>query len=161
MGGELGQEAEWSEGRSLDWWLLDLPDHAGLQAALRDLNKVYAATPALWSRESDPGGFQWLAVDDAEHNVVAFARYGQEGAAPLACVANFAAVPYDYRLGLPFAGIWREVVNTDAELYGGSGVGNLGSVTAVPQPYRGLPASATLRLPPLGALWLSHSYSGG
>jgi 1,4-alpha-glucan branching enzyme len=159
MGGELGQEAEWSEGRSLDWWLLDLPDHTGLQAALRDLNNVYVATPALWSGERDPSGFQWLVVDDAEHNVVAFVRYGDKGAAPLACVANFSAVPYDYHLGLPFAGVWREVVNTDAELYGGSGVGNLGSVTAVPQPHRGQPASATLRLPPLGALWLSHSRS--
>jgi 1,4-alpha-glucan branching enzyme len=155
MGGELGQEAEWSEGRSLDWWLLDLPDHAGLQSVLRDLNRVYTATPALWSRENDPGSFQWLVVDDAEHNVIAFARHGPEGSAPLVCVVNFAAVPYDYRLGLPSPGVWREIINTDAEPYGGSGVGNLGSVTAQPHPHGGLAASASLRLPPLGALWLT------
>jgi 1,4-alpha-glucan branching enzyme len=158
MGGEIGQEAEWSEGRSLDWWLLDLPDHGGVPAAVRDLNRVYRETPALWSRERDPGGFQWLVVDDSSNNVFGFVRHGAEGVPPLACVANFAAVPHDnYRLALPLAGRWREVINTDAEVYGGSGVGNLGEVTARPDPWNGLPASVNLRLPPLGAIWLSRA----
>ena len=157
MGGELGQEAEWSDGRSLDWWLLDLPDHAGVRSVVRDLNRVYVDSPALWSRDRDPGGFQWLIVDDAPRNVVAFARYGHQGTAPLVCIVNFATAPHnDYHLGLPQPGVWREVINTDAEVYGGSGVGNLGSVTATPEPHGGHPASVTLRLPPLGALWLTH-----
>ncbi len=162
MGGELGQEAEWSEGRSLDWWLLDLPDHNGLRTALRDLNRVYVDSPALWSRESDPGGFEWLVVDDAARNVVAFARYGLEGTAPLVCIANFAAVPHnDYHLGLPAPGVWREVINTDADVYGGSGVGNLGSIMAEPDPDGRQPASVILRLPPLGTVWLMHGQDEG
>jgi 1,4-alpha-glucan branching enzyme len=154
MGAELGQEAEWSESRSLDWWLLDHPDHAGVQALVRDLNRVYRETAALWSLDSDPAGFSWIDANDAGNNTFSFVRRGTDGSL-LACVANFAAVPHEgYRIGLPVPGRWDEVVNTDADVYTGSGVGNLGGVEAVPDPWHGEPASATLRVPPLGTVWL-------
>ncbi len=154
MGCEFGQEAEWSESRSLDWWLLDLPDHRGVFDLLRDLNRVYAGSPALWSQDNDPSGFQWIDANDAGNNTYSFLRWGNDGSV-LACVTNFSGVPHEgYRLGVPFAGTWEEVVNTDAAAYSGSGVGNLGAVTAVDQSWHGQPASATVRMPPLGTLWL-------
>jgi 1,4-alpha-glucan branching enzyme len=158
MGQEFGQGAEWAEQRSLDWWLLDEAEdnyHVGLQRLVRDLNRAYAGSGALWTRDSDPEGFRWIDADDVAGNVVSFLRYASDGT-PLACVVNFAGIPHeDYRLGLPHAGRWREVVNTDAYDYGGSGVGNLGSVEATGESCHGLPASALLRVPPLGAVWLA------
>ncbi len=154
MGGEFGQESEWGEDRSLDWWLLENPDHRGVQRLVADLNRVYRETPALWELDTSPQGFAWIDANDAAGNVFSFLRFGTDGSA-LACVANFAGVPHrGYRLGLPHTGRWDEVVNTDAGVYLGSGVGNLGSVEAVDTPWHGLPASAELQLPPLGALWL-------
>ncbi len=130
MGSEFGQESEWAESRSLDWWLIDDPDHRGVQTLVRDLNRVYTESRALWSRDADPAGFQWIDANDASNNVFSFLRHGDDGSA-LACVANFAAIPHEgYRIGLPHAGRWDEVLNTDAEAYGGSGVGNLGGVEA-------------------------------
>jgi 1,4-alpha-glucan branching enzyme len=158
MGGELGQETEWSEGRELDWWLLDNPDHGGLQRLVTDLNRVYRDTPALWSADYSPDGFSWIDANDANNNVFSFLRYPADrpaGGAPTACVLNFAGVAHEgYRLGLPVPGTWDEVLNTDAEAYCGSGTGNLGSVQAVAEPWHGQPCSAVLRLPALGALWL-------
>ncbi|MGH3413335.1 MAG: 1,4-alpha-glucan branching protein GlgB [Marmoricola sp.] len=157
MGSEFGQEAEWAEQRELDWWLLEHPEHRGLLRLVTDLNTVYRSTPSLWQRDSDPSGFSWLDANDGHRNVIAFLRQGADGG-PLACLVNFAAVAHEgYRVGLPRAGEWAEVVNTDAEMYGGSGVGNLGTVTAVPEPHQGQPASSVLRLPPLGVLWLYPS----
>jgi 1,4-alpha-glucan branching enzyme len=154
MGQEFGQAAEWSEGRSLDWWLLDGPEHKGVQRLVADLNSTYRETAALWSQDSDPAGFHWIDANDAAGNVYSFLRFGSDGSA-LACIANFSAVPHErYRVGLPFAGRWDEVINTDAETYFGSGVGNLGVVTATQYPWHAQPASAELRVPPLGALWL-------
>jgi 1,4-alpha-glucan branching enzyme len=154
MGDEIAQESEWSELRSLDWWLLDTADHRGVHDLVRDLNSVYVETPALWTRDSDPGGFSWIDANDADNNVFSFLRWdNQDGA--LACVANFAGVPHEgYRVGLPYAGHWDEVLNTDAATYTGSGVGNLGRVEADTSPWHAQPASVTLRLPPLGTLWL-------
>jgi 1,4-alpha-glucan branching enzyme len=155
MGGELGQEAEWAESRELEWWLQDLPDHAGLGRLVGDLNAVYRSTPALWTQDTGPEGFGWIDSNDAGNNVFSFLRFGADGSV-LACVTNFAAVPHgDYRLGLPAAGTWREVLNTDAEGYSGSGVGNLGSVEADETPWHGRPASTLLTIPPLGTLWLA------
>jgi 1,4-alpha-glucan branching enzyme len=158
MGQEFGQGAEWAESRSLDWWLLDKAEdnyHLGLQRLVRDINRAYAATPALWTMDADPAGFRWIDADDVAGNVISFLRYAPDGS-PLACVINFAGIPHeDYRVGLPQAGRWREVVNTDAYDYGGSGVGNLGQVEAREEPWHGLPASAVLRVPPLGALWFA------
>jgi 1,4-alpha-glucan branching enzyme len=154
MGCELADDQEWSEQRGLDWGLRDDPAHAGVSRLVADLNRAYRETPALWSQDTDPAGFRWIIADDAQDNTFAFARTGADGSI-LICLVNFAAVPHDnFRVGLPQAGTWREVVNTDAEIYGGSNVGNLGSVHAEDVGAHGLPASAVLRLPPLGALWL-------
>jgi 1,4-alpha-glucan branching enzyme len=154
MGGELGQEREWSESRSLDWGLIENPLHAGVQRLVGDLNRVYREQPAMYSKDNSPDGFSWIDANDAIGNVFSFLRWGSDGSG-IACVANFSGRPHEnYRLGLPFAGRWHEVLNTDAESYGGSGVGNLGLVTATDQPWHGRPASAVLRVPPSGVLWL-------
>jgi 1,4-alpha-glucan branching enzyme len=155
MGSEFAQESEWSEGRSLDWWLLDLPDHRGVALLVKELNEVYKATPALWTRDSDAAGFAWIDANDAGGNVFTFLRYGSDGSA-LACISNFAGLPHEgYRVGLPWSGEWREAVNTDAEAFAGSGVGNMGAVAATDEGWHGQPASAVLRVPPLGTLWLT------
>jgi len=155
MGGEFGQEQEWAESQSLDWQLLDQPLHAGVQRLLTDLNGVYRSTPALYSADTRPEGFRWIDASDTAGNVVSFVRLGADGS-QLVCVASFAGTPHhDYRIGLPSAGTWREVINTDAEVYGGSGVGNLGAVQAEDVSWHGLPASAVLQVPPSGVLWLA------
>ncbi|MFE9745477.1 1,4-alpha-glucan branching protein GlgB [Saccharothrix saharensis] len=155
MGGEFGQREEWSESRSLDWHLLESPLHSGVQRLIADLNRVYTASPALYSADNRPEGFSWIDANDSAGNVLSFLRIGEDGSV-LACVANFAGMPHhDYRVGLPVAGRWREVVNTDSEVYGGSGVGNFGVVEAEERPWHGRPASAVLQLPPAGVLWLA------
>ncbi|MGQ0464025.1 MAG: 1,4-alpha-glucan branching protein GlgB [Sporichthyaceae bacterium] len=157
MGAELGQESEWSESRSLDWWLLEYPDHAGVSQLVADLNSVYRETPALWSLDASPEGFRWIDANDSNSNVFSFLRFGDDGSV-LACVSNFAnTVHTPYKLGLPHAGRWVEVLNTDGAGYTGSGVGNLGGVDAHPDEWHGLPASTTLTLPPLGTLWLRYA----
>jgi 1,4-alpha-glucan branching enzyme len=154
MGQEFAQGAEWSESRSLDWWLLDGPEHRGVQRLVTDLNRIYRETNALWSQDNDPAGFHWIDANDAMGNVYSFLRFGTDGSI-IACVANFSPVPHErYQLGLPKAGRWEEVVNTDAEVYFGSGVGNFGGVDTGDQPWHGQPTSVTLRVPPLGAIWL-------
>jgi 1,4-alpha-glucan branching enzyme len=154
MGGEFGQEREWSESRSLDWGLLDNPRHVGIAHLIGDLNRAYRGTPALYSQDSSPDGFSWIDANDAAGNVFSFLRWGSDGSV-LACVANFSGLPHEnYRVGLPFTGRWTELVNTDSEHYGGSGVGNLGGVTATAIPWHGREASVALRLPPSGVLWL-------
>jgi 1,4-alpha-glucan branching enzyme len=154
MGQEFAQGAEWSESRSLDWWLLDGPEHRGVQRLITDLNRIYRETNALWSQDNDPAGFHWIDANDALGNVYSFLRFGTDGSI-IACVANFSPVPHErYQLGLPKTGRWEEVVNTDAEVYFGSGVGNFGGVDAGDQVWHGQPASVTLRIPPLGAIWL-------
>jgi 1,4-alpha-glucan branching enzyme len=165
MGSEFGQEAEWSEQTGLDWQALGdsiHPQgfHGGVQRLVRDLNQVYREQSALWRQDFSPDGFGWIDASDSGGNVLAFLRFpGQGGTGPgarfIACVANFSGGPHDdYRIGLPTAGRWREVINTDAAEYGGSGVGNLGAIKAVAAPRHGQPASATVTLPPLGVLWL-------
>ena len=157
MGQEFAQGGEWAENRSLDWWLLNAPDHRGVARLVTDLNRVYTETSALWSADCAPEGFHWIDANDASGNVYSFLRFGTDGSV-LACIANFSSVPHEaYRVGLPFAGRWDEVINTDAELYTGSGVGNLGGVVATGEQRHGQPASATLRVPPLGALWLRYA----
>ncbi len=155
MGCEIAQDNEWSEERELDWWLLDDPAHAGVQSLVRDLNGAYLDAAALWRSDSDPAGFAWIDANDSRNNVFSFLRSDKDHR--LACVSNFAAVPHhDYRLGLPADGRWREVVNTDAETYRGSGVGNLGVVRADGDSWHGQPASAVMTLPPLATVWLRH-----
>jgi 1,4-alpha-glucan branching enzyme len=154
MGQEFGQRSEWSESRGLDWWMLDQPAHRGLFTLVGQLNRVYRDNASLWARDNDPSGFELLEGGAAAENVVSFLRWDDQGH-PVACLFNFAGHPHnDYRVGLPFAGQWEEILNTDAAEFGGSGVGNLGIVDAVDAPWAGRPASATLTLPPLAGLWL-------
>jgi 1,4-alpha-glucan branching enzyme len=162
MGSEFAQDSEWAESRSLDWWHLDDPAHRGILQLVTDLNGRYKELDALWSEDVNPSGFQWIDANDATGNVLSFLRYGKPadggGERPaLACVVNFSGSAYhDYRVGLPRGGQWREVLNSDAEAYGGSGVGNFGGIEAVEEPWHGQPCSATLALPPLGAVWFVH-----
>ncbi|SMD20326.1 1,4-alpha-glucan branching protein GlgB [Kibdelosporangium aridum] len=155
MGGEFGQIDEWSEARSLDWHLLESPLHAGIQKLVGDLNNVYRTNPAMYVADVSPEGFSWIDANDAAGNVLSFIRMDPNGENMVACIANFAGMPHnDYRVGLPKAGHWREVLNTDAQVYGGSGVGNYGDVEATGKPWHGRPASAVLQLPPQGVIWL-------
>ncbi|MEP6844127.1 MAG: 1,4-alpha-glucan branching protein GlgB [Pseudolysinimonas sp.] len=156
MGSEFGQPSEWSEQRGLDWWILDHPEHQGLQRLVGQLNRVYRDQPALWEQDNVPAGFGWLANDPA-HNVIGFVRWSASGEA-LACLVNFGGNPVGpYRVGVPFAGRWDEILNSDAADFGGSGVGNLGGVTAGAEPWGDQPASVELTLPPLAAVWLKYA----
>jgi 1,4-alpha-glucan branching enzyme len=155
MGQEFGQDREWSHERSLDWHLLEDPGHGGLQNLVRDLNHVYRDHPALWERDDDHEGFGWLEANDADANVMAFVRWGMGESRPVVCICNLSPVPRpDYRVGLPRSGKWSEVLNTDAGLYGGSNVGNMGGVEADAQPWHNQQFSAAVTLPPLGVVWL-------
>jgi 1,4-alpha-glucan branching enzyme len=157
MGGEFGQWREWSEQRELDWHLLGEPDHAGLMRLVSDLNRVYREQPALWERDTDPGGFQWIDANNADQNILAFLRYGENDAPPVACIANLSPIIRPrLRLGLSCSGVWEEALNTDSAFYGGANIGNWGSVIAEDIACHGLPASAEVTLPPLATLWLVH-----
>jgi 1,4-alpha-glucan branching enzyme len=154
MGQEFGQRSEWSEERGLDWWMLDQPAHRGLFNLVAQLNRLYQANPGLWALDNDPAGFEMIDGGAAADNVVSFLRFDTDGN-PIACFFNFAGMPHtDYRVGLPFPGVWDEILNTDAAEYGGSGVGNLGQIEASADASGGHPASASLTLPPLAGLWL-------
>ncbi|MDQ1609398.1 MAG: 1,4-alpha-glucan branching enzyme [Microbacteriaceae bacterium] len=154
MGQEFGQPSEWSEERGLDWWILDQPTHRGLFDLVGQLNRVYLANRPLWALDNDPAGFEWIDGGDAQGNVVSFIRFDHDRN-PIVILMNFSGNPHsNYRVGLPFAGNWEELLNTDASAFGGSGVGNLGLVQAVDEPWGGRPASAEIVLPPLSGLWL-------
>jgi 1,4-alpha-glucan branching enzyme len=160
MGGEFAQVREWSEVRSLDWDLLDDPLHGGIRNLVRDLNAAYRAHPALYAGDTVPEGFSWIDANDAAGNVLSFLRFDPDSDNVVACVANFAGMPHhDYRVGLPVAGQWQEIVNTDSAYYGGSGIGNMGAVTATAKPWHGRPASAIVQLPPQGVVWLTPARS--
>ena len=155
MGGEIAQVREWNHDRSLDWDLLEQPMHSGMQKLVRDLNTAYRDVAALHRRDCDPSGFRWTVMDDREQSVFAYLRFGEDGDTTALVVCNFTPVPrYDYRVGVPVGGIWREVINTDAGVYGGSGVGNGGQVRAVTAAMHDSPASLSLTLPPLATLVL-------
>ncbi|GAB2858604.1 1,4-alpha-glucan branching enzyme [Streptomyces deserti] len=160
MGQEFAQGAEWSEAHGPDWWLLDPnygaePDHRGVRDLVRDLNTVYLHTPALWQRDTEPSGFQWVVGDAAEDNVFAFLRFDADGT-PLLAVSHFSpVVRHDYRLGVPEdVPAWQEALNTDAGRYGGSDVTNPAVIKPEPQGWHGRPASIRLTLPPLATVWL-------
>jgi len=157
MGQEFAQGREWNFETGLDWRLLDVSWHRGVQALVRDLNREYRKHPALYARDCEPDGFRWLEVSDATHSVYASLRESGGGGPPIAVVSNFTPVPREhYRIGLPHAGRWREILNTDSAYYGGSDVGNAGGVVAKAVASHGYPCSATIRLPPLATLWLLH-----
>jgi 1,4-alpha-glucan branching enzyme len=159
MGAELAQEREWSHDREIDWFLLSDPAHAGVRDLLRELNRVEAAHPALWADDTTPDGFAWLDADDRENSVYAFLRSG--GGAVVACVANLTPVPrHGYRMGLPRPGRWLDVLDTDDERWGGSGVVQP-EVTTDGTPWQGQPDSAVLTLPPLAVRWLAPADDTG
>jgi 1,4-alpha-glucan branching enzyme len=154
MGGELGQFAEWNHDASPHWHLLEDDMHAGIQRVVGDLNRVYGQEAALHASDSDPAGFFWLVGDDNENSVYAFAR--REGEQTVVVISNMTPVPREgYRIGLPHEGYWREVMNTDAALYGGSNMGNGGGVRAHAEPSHSQPWSASLTLPPLSTVILA------
>ncbi len=156
MGGEFGQEREWNHDTSLDWHLLDYPEHAALQLLVRDLNRLYRDTPALHVRDCDAAGFQWIDSGDAANNLFSYLRLGRANDPPVAAICNMAPVVREgYRLGLPRGGYWREILNSDARVYGGSGAGNGGVVLAGEPGAHGRPFAATLTLPPLAVLVLT------
>jgi len=157
MGQEFAQPSEWSESRDLDWWLLDHHPHRGMQQLVSDMNKLYVENPSLWELDHDHAGFQWIDGGNADQNILSFLRFDAAGN-PIAVVVNFAGHPYhNFRLGLPKPGTWKEIMNTDAEVYGGSGVGNFGGVQTQEHQSHGRPYSAEITVPPLGSVWLKLS----
>jgi 1,4-alpha-glucan branching enzyme len=157
MGQEFGQTSEWNFERGLEWWLMDHAPHRGLWRLIGDLNAVYRAHPALYARDCEGEGFRWIVAEDREQSVYAWLRKGGPDDPPVVAVSNFTPVPRPfYRVGLPEPGRWREILNTDAELYWGSGLGNQGAITAEAVPSHGLPASAELVVPPLATLYFVY-----
>jgi 1,4-alpha-glucan branching enzyme len=155
MGSEIAQEREWNHDAEIDWSLLGDPAHGGVQRLVRDLNRLYAAEPALHVRDCLASGFRWLIGDDRANSVFAFLRLGEADQAPVLVVCNMTPVPrHGYRVGVPRAGRWREVANTDSRFYGGTDLGNEGEVRALPQPSHGEAHSILLTLPPLATVML-------
>ena len=159
MGSEFAQAREWADGGSLEWELLDQPHHAGVRRLVQDLNRLYHELPSLWQIDHHEDGFTWLDANDAGRNTYSYLRWGNEGEDGLrpvvAVVVNFSGMTQEQvHVGLPYGGRWREVLNTDAETYGGSGVGNMGAVQAYDVEHQRQPFSALVTVPPLGAVWL-------
>jgi 1,4-alpha-glucan branching enzyme len=157
MGGEFGQWREWNHDASLDWHLCDYEPHRGVHRLTRDLNGLYRTEPALYDADFDWNGFQWIDFNDTDNSVIAFLRKATCSPDAVVCVCNFTPVPrHGYRIGVPTAGWYRELLNTDAFYYGGSNVGNSGGVQSVDSPCHNFPHSLTLTLPPLGMLFLKR-----
>ena len=153
MGGEFGQRREWTHDDSLEWHVLQYPLHEGVRRWVSDLNKIYRQEGALHQKDFTNEGFRWVQRGDWEQSALSYLRLGEEGAPPLLVVCNFTPVPrHNYRVGVPRGGYWRELLNSDAAHYGGSGQGNFGGVDATPMPYEDFSHSLTLTLPPLAAL---------
>ena len=161
MGGEIAQEREWNHDRQLDWWLLDNPEHGGIQRLVQDLNGVYRSEPALHALDTSPRGFEWVIGDDSANSVFAFLRHGPGRS--ILCVCNMTPVArYDYRIGVPQAGVWREIINSNAGVYGGDNSGNV-EVTAQAYAAHGKSHSLSMTLPPLSVIFLApgpHDRSG-
>jgi len=158
MGGEFGQWWEWNHDSSLDWHLLTFPPHSSLQRWVEDLNRLYRSESVLHGLEFDPAGFEWVDCSDFERSVISFIRRGRSTGDIILVVCNFTPTPrFNYRVGAPRGGFWREVLNSDAQQYGGGGHGNLGGVEAAPIPYHGRSYSLNLTLPPLGVVFLKSA----
>ena len=155
MGDEFGQWREWNHDASLDWSLLELPFHDGVSRWVADLNRVYREQKAMHELDFDPAGFRWIDANDTEQSVISLIRQGRTPDQPVLGAFNFTPVPrYNYLLGAPLGGTWKEILNSDAGVYGGSGLGNFGEVRAAPISRHGYPHALTLTLPPLGAIFL-------
>jgi len=161
MGQEFAQPSEWSEQRGLDWWVLEQPSHQAISDLVRDLNGVYSKTAALWQQDHEPAGFRWIDGGNADQNLISFIRTDSSGN-HLVSVINFSGAPHhDFTLGFPEEGEWEEILNSDATLYGGSGVGNFGKVVAVANETHGLSYSAKISVPPLGGIWFQLKKAAG
>ena len=159
MGGEFGQWQEWNHDATLDWHLLGHPFHAGTQKWVKDLNRAYSHQSALHELDCEPSGFEWIDSNDSEKSVLTFIRKARSSESAVLVACNFTPVPRaDYRIGVPGQGFWREILNSDASEYGGSGLGNLGGVESVSIPIHGRSHSLTLSLPPLSILFLHCEY---
>ncbi len=162
MGQEFGQWAEWDHERELEWELAGYERHAGIARLVGDLNRLYRALPALHATDHDPAGFEWIDCNDAEQSTLSFLRRSADGQGEVAVALNFTPVPrVSHVLGVPRGGLWREVLNTDAADYWGSGMGNLGGVEAEATPAHGRPWSLRVVLPPLGAVVFAHDGEAG
>lgn len=160
MGGEFGQGREWDHDESLDWHLLNYAAHSGVKRWVGDLNLFYRSQPALYQLDFDHAGFEWIDCNDTDNSVISFIRKGRSPNNIVAVVCNFTPVPrFNYRLGVPRPGFWKEVLNSDAKEYGGSGYGNLGGVEATPMPWHGRNYSLTLTLPPLATMFFLSTMS--
>jgi 1,4-alpha-glucan branching enzyme len=156
MGGEFAQEREWNHDRDLDWPSLDDPSHVGVQRVVRDLNRLYRSEPALHQRDCDSSGFQWTVGDDRANSVFSFLRFATDQP-PILVVCNMTPVSRQgYRIGVPLAGNWREIFNSDSAFYGGSNVGNEGHVGTSQMAAHGQAQSVELVLPPLATIYLRH-----
>jgi 1,4-alpha-glucan branching enzyme len=154
MGGEFGQWSEWYHEESLDWHLLDFPLHAGLQRWVKELNRTYRTEKALHELDFDPAGFEWIDCNDTQQSTLSLIRKSRSASEIILVVFNFTPTPrYNYQVGTPRGGLWREILNSDAEEYGGSGHGNFGGIEAAPIEIHGRPYSLKLTLPPLGAVF--------
>jgi 1,4-alpha-glucan branching enzyme len=157
MGGEFGQRQEWCHDTSLEWHLLQYAPHQGLQRWVTDLNRLYKEQSAMHQLDCESAGFEWIDASDSENSVLSFIRKDRNGGQVIV-LCNFTPVPRgDYRVGVPEPGWYRELLNSDAEIYGGSGQGNLGGVQSLPVPMHGRPQSLTLNLPPLSVVFLKCS----
>jgi 1,4-alpha-glucan branching enzyme len=158
MGGEFGQSAEWNANGELDWWLLEAgPYHAGLRKFVADLNRFYLGHQGLWQADYDVSGFYWIDCADHENSVLSFMRQDTQRTSEVAVILNLTpVVRYKYRIGLSRPGKWHEALNTDAAIYGGSNVGNLGGVISEGVESHGQAHSAELTLPPLGVVAFTH-----
>lgn len=157
MGGEFGQWDEWYHEKSLDWDLLNYPSHQGMQKWVQDLNQLYKKESALFQLDFSNDGFEWVDFHDAESSVISFIRKGKEADDVILITANFTPVPRtNYRIGVPREGFWKEIMNSDAKIYGGSGYGNLGGLEATPIPSHGKYQSISVTLPPLGIVYLKN-----
>jgi 1,4-alpha-glucan branching enzyme len=157
MGNEFAQSRAWHHDRSLDWHVAHEPSHGGIERMVGDLNRVYRETPALHVGDASPDGFEWIDGSNAAMSVITFLRKGATADDQVLVACNFTPVPrYQYRIGVPRAGRWREIFNSDARDYGGSGHGNLGGVDAVPYPWNGRESSIVVTLPPLGVVFLAR-----
>jgi 1,4-alpha-glucan branching enzyme len=153
MGSELGQWAEWNHEQSVEWHLLQFPSHYGVWQWVRDLNRLYRSEPALHELDFDGAGFEWVDFGDHEQSVISYLRKGRSADDTVLVVCNFTPVPrYNYRIGVPSGGHWKELLNSDAEMYGGSGHGNFGGVNASSEGVHGRGHSLDLTLPPLSIL---------
>jgi len=159
MGGEFGQWNEWHHETSLDWHLLEYPSHSALQKWVADLNHLYRSEPALYELDFDPAGFEWIDCNDADNSAISLIRKARSSPDMFLVVCNFTPVPrMGYRIGVPRDGFWKEVLNSDSEYYGGSGLGNAGGLQAEAIPFHGRPYSLKMTLPPLAAVFFKNTY---